>query len=33
MNKLVIKPVGESGGYGLLIGPHASQKELRRVVS
>ncbi|MFS8367861.1 circularly permuted type 2 ATP-grasp protein [Acetobacter oryzifermentans] len=28
MNKLVIKPVGESGGYGLLIGPHASQKEL-----
>lgn len=28
MHKLVIKPVGESGGYGLLIGPHASKAEL-----
>lgn len=28
MDKLVIKPVGESGGYGLLIGPHATQAEL-----
>lgn len=28
MNKLVIKPVGESGGYGLLIGPQASAAEL-----
>jgi uncharacterized circularly permuted ATP-grasp superfamily protein len=28
MDKLVIKPVGESGGYGLLIGPKASKSEL-----
>lgn len=28
MESLVIKPVGESGGYGLLIGPHASREEL-----
>lgn len=28
IDKLVIKPVGESGGYGLLIGPHATQDEL-----
>ena len=28
IDKLVIKPVGESGGYGLLIGPHATQEEL-----
>jgi len=26
--ELVVKPVGESGGYGLIIGPHASQTEL-----
>lgn len=26
--ELVVKPVAESGGYGLLIGPHASQAEL-----
>lgn len=26
--ELVVKPVGESGGYGLLIGPHASAAEL-----
>ncbi len=25
---LVVKPVGESGGYGLIVGPHASQQEL-----
>ena len=25
---LVVKPVGESGGYGLIIGPHASAAEL-----
>ena len=24
----VIKPVGESGGYGVVIGPHASEKTL-----
>ena len=26
--KLVVKPANESGGYGLLIGPEASQAEL-----
>jgi len=24
----VVKPVGESGGYGLIIGPHASAAEI-----
>lgn len=28
LDKLVVKPVGESGGYGLLIGPHATKEEL-----
>ncbi len=28
IDKLVIKPVGEAGGYGVLVGPRASQKEL-----
>ena len=28
LNKLVVKPVGESGGYGLIIGPQATQTEL-----
>lgn len=28
LDKLVVKPVGESGGYGLLIGPQATQAEL-----
>ncbi len=28
LKKLVVKPVGESGGYGVLIGPRASQAEL-----
>ncbi|MCQ8240810.1 circularly permuted type 2 ATP-grasp protein [Rhizosaccharibacter radicis] len=28
LDKLVVKPVGESGGYGLIIGPHASRSEL-----
>ena len=28
--KLVVKPANESGGYGMLIGPRASDKELRR---
>ena len=27
LDKLVVKAVGASGGYGMLIGPHASQKE------
>jgi len=26
--ELVVKPVGESGGYGLIIGPHATAAEL-----
>ena len=28
LNELVVKPANESGGYGLLIGPHASEEEL-----
>jgi uncharacterized circularly permuted ATP-grasp superfamily protein len=28
IDKLVVKPVAESGGYGLMIGPHASTAEL-----
>jgi len=28
MDELVVKPVGESGGYGIVIGPMASKKEL-----
>jgi len=27
LHKLVVKAVGESGGYGMLIGPHASKAE------
>ncbi|HTQ13138.1 MAG TPA: circularly permuted type 2 ATP-grasp protein [Rhizomicrobium sp.] len=27
LDRLVVKAVGESGGYGMLIGPHATQKE------
>ena len=27
LNKLVVKPANESGGYGMLIGPHASKEE------
>ena len=27
LDKLVVKAVGESGGYGMLIGPHAAQAE------
>lgn len=27
LDKLVVKKVGESGGYGMLVGPHASKKE------
>ncbi len=27
LDKLVVKPANESGGYGLMIGPHASNKE------
>ncbi|MBE7210291.1 MAG: circularly permuted type 2 ATP-grasp protein [Gluconacetobacter diazotrophicus] len=28
LDRLVVKPVGESGGYGLIVGPHASREEL-----
>lgn len=28
LDKLVIKPVGESGGYGVVVGPRASKQEL-----
>lgn len=28
LSRLVVKPVGESGGYGITIGPHASKDEL-----
>jgi uncharacterized circularly permuted ATP-grasp superfamily protein len=28
LHDLVVKPVGESGGYGLIIGPHASATEI-----
>jgi uncharacterized circularly permuted ATP-grasp superfamily protein len=28
LDKLVVKPVGESGGYGLIVGPHASRAEI-----
>ncbi len=27
LDKFVVKAVGASGGYGMLVGPHASQKE------
>ena len=27
LDKLVVKSVNESGGYGMLVGPHATQKE------
>ncbi|MCC2096201.1 MAG: circularly permuted type 2 ATP-grasp protein [Hyphomicrobiales bacterium] len=29
LDELVVKPVGESGGYGVVIGPRASRKELK----
>ena len=28
LDKLVVKSANESGGYGMLVGPHASAKEL-----
>ena len=30
LEQLVIKPVAESGGYGIVIGPHATEQELDR---
>jgi len=29
IDRWVIKPVGESGGYGVVIGPHASEEKLQ----
>jgi len=31
LEELVVKPVGEAGGYGVVIGPRASKKELEKV--
>ncbi|HEY8381544.1 MAG TPA: circularly permuted type 2 ATP-grasp protein [Microvirga sp.] len=28
LEELVVKPVGEAGGYGITVGPHATRKEL-----
>lgn len=33
LDKLVVKPVGESGGYGVVIGPRASKRELQQLRS
>lgn len=30
LNKLVVKPANESGGYGMLIGPQAARRELEQ---
>lgn len=32
IGELVVKPVGESGGYGIVVGPKASRKELDEVL-
>jgi uncharacterized circularly permuted ATP-grasp superfamily protein len=32
LDKLVVKPANESGGYGMLVGPHATLKERRQFV-
>ncbi len=29
LEKLVVKPANESGGYGMLVGPHASKKDIK----
>ncbi|MEQ8654000.1 MAG: circularly permuted type 2 ATP-grasp protein [Kiloniellales bacterium] len=31
LSEMVVKPVGESGGYGIVIGPHATKQELEDV--
>jgi uncharacterized circularly permuted ATP-grasp superfamily protein len=31
MDELVVKPVAESGGYGMLIGPHATDEEVEQM--
>ncbi len=30
LHELVVKPANESGGYGMLVGPHASEEERRK---
>ncbi|MGZ8096692.1 MAG: circularly permuted type 2 ATP-grasp protein [Methylosarcina sp.] len=30
LNELVVKPANESGGYGMLVGPHSSEEEIRK---
>lgn len=30
LEQLVVKPANESGGYGMLVGPHASRSEIRK---
>ncbi len=30
LDKLVVKAVGESGGYGMLIGPHSTRRASAR---
>ena len=30
LNELVVKPANESGGYGMLVGPHASFEEIEK---
>ncbi len=30
-DKLVVKPANESGGYGIVVGPHASKKEINKI--
>ncbi|MEM7272960.1 MAG: circularly permuted type 2 ATP-grasp protein [Actinomycetota bacterium] len=33
LDQMVIKPVSESGGYGIVIGPHASERELEEAAA
>ena len=30
LDKLVVKPANESGGYGMMVGPHATSTEHKR---
>ena len=31
LDEYVVKAVGESGGYGMLIGPHSTEQERERI--
>ncbi len=33
LDKLVVKPANESGGYGMLVGPHATPKEREKFIN